>query len=286
MLSVRTDCSANQNPYRRASLGEGRFLVGGGQNDLATDRAVDQPPSMALDIPSGDHPNRKPFKGVLVHLDRLSDGAPAGTNGRRIIVTAAAGKNALSSLLGMAVNSSPSLDGHDAKNKIGVITSADIVGNAIRIAGFVYAADFPETANTIKALKNDLGFSFEAQHITVLDPHAAVLTITELAFTGAAILLKSKAAFATTSLAASATNERTKIMNWVTPTNITPRTRRRRSRSSSTSARKSLLETLTHLGFTVPESVTALAAANQPLGSGGHTIDLYQLDQVLAGYDV
>jgi hypothetical protein len=116
---------------------------------------------MALDIPAGDNPNRMPFSGVLVHLDRLSDGAPSGAQGRRIIVTADAGRRALPSLLGMAVNSNPSLDGHQAKNKIGIITSADIVGNAIRISGFVYAADFPETAALIKAMKNDLGFSFE-----------------------------------------------------------------------------------------------------------------------------
>src|SRR5437868_7062520 len=131
--------------------------------------------AMALDIPAGDHPNRMPFSGVLVQLDRLSDGAPSGSGGRRIIVTAEAGRKALPSLLGMAVNFTPSFDGHSPRHKIGVITSADVVGNAIVIAGLIYAADFPETAGLIKALKNDLGFSFEAQRITVLDPHAAVL---------------------------------------------------------------------------------------------------------------
>ena len=52
----------------------------------------------------------------------------------------------------MGVNFIPSLDGHDAKRKIGLITSADIVGNAIRIAGFVYAADFLATASTIRSM--------------------------------------------------------------------------------------------------------------------------------------
>ena len=106
----------------------------------------------------------------------------------------------------MAVNSNSSFDGHSPKHKIGVITSANIsVGNAaIVIAGFIHAADFPEIASTIKAQKSVLGFSFEAQRITVLDPCADVLTITELTFTGAAILRKDKAAYTTTSLAASA----------------------------------------------------------------------------------
>lgn len=48
----------------------------------------------------------------------------------------------------------------------------------------------------------------------------------------------------------------------------------------------SLITTLGHLGFEVPAAVTALAAANEPLGKGGHQIDLHQLDTVLAGYDV
>jgi len=107
----------------------------------------------------------------------------------------------------MAVDFTPSFDGHDTTAKIGIITSATIVGNAIEIEGFVYAADFPEIAATIKALKSALGFSFEAQRLTVDDPGAEILTITDLAFTGAAILRKDKAAYKTTSLAASATIE-------------------------------------------------------------------------------
>jgi hypothetical protein len=52
-----------------------------------------------------------------------------------------------------------------------------------------------------------LGFSFEAQDISVQDPGADVLTITDLTFTGAAILRKDKAAYQTTSLAAAAEEE-------------------------------------------------------------------------------
>ena len=104
----------------------------------------------------------------------------------------------------MAVDFTPSFDGHDAQAKIGIITSANVVGNAVEIEGFIYAADFPETAQLIKDLKNVLGFSFEAQRLSILDPGADVLTITDLAFTGAAILRKDKAAYTTTSLAAKA----------------------------------------------------------------------------------
>jgi uncharacterized protein YjgD (DUF1641 family) len=104
----------------------------------------------------------------------------------------------------MAVDFTPSFDGHDAQTKIGIITSAVINGNAIEVEGFIYAADFPETAELIKELKDVLGFSFEAQRIFVQDPGADMLTITDLAFTGAAILRKDKAAYTSTSLAAKA----------------------------------------------------------------------------------
>jgi hypothetical protein len=186
----------------------------------------------------------------------------------------------------MGVNFNPSLDGHDAKRKIGLITSAEIVGNAIQITGFVYAADFPATASTIRSLKDVLGFSFEAQRIKVLDPHAGVLTITELAFTGAAILRKDKAAFFSTSLAASATTQRTKIMSYVTQTDITSDKPPLKGWHFHFANKASLLRTMEQLGFEVPGAVTALAAANEPLGKGGHRIDLHQLDSVLAGYDV
>jgi hypothetical protein len=161
--------------------------------------------AMALNISNrDDHPNKMPFSGVLTRLDEPSDAAPGGSYGRRIIVTTEAAERALPSLLGMAVDFTPSFDGHDAQTKIGIITSANIVGNAIEIEGFVYAADFPETAVLIRSLKNVLGFSFEAQRLTVQDPNADILTITDLAFTGAAILRKDKAAYTTTRLAAKA----------------------------------------------------------------------------------
>lgn len=164
--------------------------------------------AMSLNIAhDDDHPNKMPFGGVLTKLDEPSDYAPGGANGRRIIVTADAARAALRSLLGMAVDFTPHFDGHDAQAKIGIITSADVVGNEIKIEGFIYAADFPETAELIQALKDVLGFSFEAQRLVIEDPSADILRITELTFTGAAILRKDKAAYTTTSLAASAAQE-------------------------------------------------------------------------------
>lgn len=164
--------------------------------------------AMALDVPEvQDHPNRMPFSGVLVHLDQPSDAAPHGSKGKRVVMSKAAAEAALPSLLGMAVDITPDFDGHDAQAKIGVITAATIEGDDLRIEGFVYAADFPEEAAFIKANKNTLGFSFEAQEIFVESLDGDPLVITGCTFTGAAILQKDKAAFTTTSLAAAAAGD-------------------------------------------------------------------------------
>ena len=167
--------------------------------------------AMSLDLPAvEDHPNRMPFRGVLTRVDQPSDSAPGGSGGRLINVQGRAAERALASLLGMGVNYTTAFDGHDVQAKVGVITAATLEGNAIVIEGFIYAADFPEVAASIKAQKDQLGFSFEAQQIYVADPRADVLDITALTFTGAAILLKDKAAYRSTSIAANADEE---IMN-------------------------------------------------------------------------
>ena len=156
----------------------------------------------SLDIPNEAHPNKMPFSGVLTRIDEPSDAAPEGSDGKRVMLTMAAAKQALDSLLGMAVDYQDDFAGHDPQAKIGVITGATIEANAICIHGFIYAADFPDVAKTIKANKKDLGFSFEARNLMTTDPEADPIPIAECIFTGAAILLKDKAAYRSTSIMA------------------------------------------------------------------------------------
>ena len=164
--------------------------------------------AMAIEMPEvGDHPNRMPFSGVLVKLDEPSCAAPHGSSGKKIVMLAEAADRNLDTLAGMAVNYTSNFDGHDAQRKIGVITAATIEGSDLRIEGFIYAADFPKEAATIKADKSALGFSFEAQQIHVESLDGDPLVITDCIFTGAAILKKLKAAYTTTSLAASAAGD-------------------------------------------------------------------------------
>lgn len=165
--------------------------------------------AMSLEVPEvKDHPNRMPFSGILVRLDEPSTLPPHGSGKRRIIVTRACAEKALPSLLGMGVNFTEKLDGHDPQKKIGIISVAEVredkSGAFIHTEGFIYASDFPDAAARIRADKKRLGFSFEAVDAKSADPGADPLVITECVFTGAAILRKDKAAFSTTALAANA----------------------------------------------------------------------------------
>ncbi len=166
--------------------------------------------SMAVEMPEvTGHPNREPFRGVLTLVDVPSDRAPAGAHGHRVVLTRSAAETALPSLLGMALDFAPSLDRHDARRKVGVITSADLNGKKLELSGYLYAKDFPEIVRAIadSSLRAErepceeggsdaaLGMSYEIADARVADTRARVWTLTRVTFTGAAILRRDKAAY-------------------------------------------------------------------------------------------
>ena len=219
--------------------------------------------SMAVEMPEVEgHPNRAGFRGVLTVVDVPSQRAPSGSKGRRVVLTKQAAEAALPSLIGMALDYTPSFDGHDVRRKVGVITSAEIVGRDLEVGGYLYAKDFPEIVDEVarfgrrpeigprtagvkshaeiaavsasrtegarlraslaaaveeirkliepakrgkhqdppvvlraEGSGHGLGMSFEVTSAEVLDKRARVWTLTEVTFTGAAILRKDKAAF-------------------------------------------------------------------------------------------
>jgi hypothetical protein len=106
--------------------------------------------SMAVTMPEVEgHPNRAGFRGVLTIVDVPSQRAPAGSKGRRVLLTRGAAEAALASLLGMAVDYAPSFDRHDVRRKVGVITSAEVVGRNLEVGGYLYAKDFPDIVEEI-----------------------------------------------------------------------------------------------------------------------------------------
>ena len=162
--------------------------------------------SMAIEMPRVEgHPNRAPFHGVLTLVDVASDKSPAGARGHRVYLMRSAAEAALASLLGMALDYSPSFDRHDARRKVGVITRAEISGKNLVLRGHVFAKDFPELVRELSATHlatgaaltsgRRLGMSYEIADARVADTRAKVWTLTQVTFTGAAILRKDKAAY-------------------------------------------------------------------------------------------
>ena len=172
--------------------------------------------AMAVEFPVvHGHPNRLPFEGVLTLVDVPSDKAPSGARGHRVVLTREAAETALPSLLGMAVDYKAGWDGHDARQKCGIITAAHIEGQRLMVSGFMFARDYPEfhalesrfgTSLTASA-EGDMGMSYELADAHVADMRDAVWRLTRATFTGAAILLREKAAYRATSFHVSRVNE-------------------------------------------------------------------------------
>lgn len=161
--------------------------------------------AMALTMPRvAGHPNRVPFEGVLTVVDAASDRAPSGSRGHRVILTREAATTALPSLLGMAVDYRPGWDGHDARRKCGILTQADIEGSKpgskLCVSGYLFGRDFPEVEEQMrKGPPGSMGMSYELADAHVADMRASIWTLTRATFTGAAILLRDKAAYQLTS---------------------------------------------------------------------------------------
>ncbi len=70
------------------------------------------------------------------------------------------------------------------------------------VQGFLFARDFPEMEESVCAkatAAGEMGMSYELADAHVADMRASVWTLTRATFTGAAILLREKAAYRGTS---------------------------------------------------------------------------------------
>src|SRR5277367_5585257 len=137
--------------------------------------------AMAVEFPVvHGHPNRLPFEGVLTLVDVPSDKAPSGSRGHRVVLTREAAEAALPSLLGMAVDYKAGWDGHDARQKCGIITAAEMEGKKLMVSGFLFARDFPEMEGKLEASAGNsalMGMSYELADAHVADMRAQVWTL-------------------------------------------------------------------------------------------------------------
>jgi hypothetical protein len=159
--------------------------------------------AMAVEFPVvPGHPNRLPFEGCLTLVDVPSDKAPSGARGHRVVLTREAAQTALPSLMGMAVDYKAGWDGHDARQKCGIITSASVdPDRRLMVTGYLFARDFPEFQQHDRHSdsRGEMGMSYELADAHVADMRASIWTLTRATFTGAAILLRDKAAYRGTS---------------------------------------------------------------------------------------
>lgn len=150
--------------------------------------------ALAIELPAVErHPNRLPFEGCLTLVDIPSDKPPSGGRGHRVILERRAAMAGLPSLLGMAVSFRAGWEGHDARQKCGLITRAELVGDELIVGGHIYERDFPEIGQAWG--KHELGMSYEMADCYVRDMRAPVWTVERTTFMGAAILLRQSAAY-------------------------------------------------------------------------------------------
>ena len=150
---------------------------------------------------AGNHPNGMPWSGILLVTDQISDQAPNGADGHKIFVPANVAQKQLHTLVGMGLNYRASRDGHQTRNKVGVITEAWMEGKAVKVKGVIWKKDFPEAEKDLKGQK--LGMSMELANVRVSDRDDKVWKLEDFVFTGATALWPKAAAYHRTALAAS-----------------------------------------------------------------------------------
>jgi len=143
------------------------------------------------------HCNAQAFEGCLCEVGVATGKAPGGARGHNVILTRAATVAALPSLLGMAVDYKAGWDGHDVRQKCGIITEAWLEKNRVMVVGYIFKRDFPEIG--VVCREQDLGMSYEVHDSHIADMRSVVWTISKCEFTGAAILLREKAAYKSSS---------------------------------------------------------------------------------------
>lgn len=152
------------------------------------------------------HVNALKFKGVLLLLDEASQKPPNGSHGHKILIPKEVAQKNLHTLIGMGIDYEDSFDKHNPKKKVGVIQKAWIVGNKLMCSGIIWKKDFPDVKEALD--DKQLGMSFEGSNISVEDPKAEVWKITDVCFTGAAILYKTAAAYQKTEALAAAADHK------------------------------------------------------------------------------
>ncbi|SRR6266566_5318968 len=146
------------------------------------------------------------FTGILCTLGEPSDAPPHSSDGgaHRTLIPTNLAQRTLHQLVGMPVNVDGTFSGHAKRQIVGIIDKYWIDGNKLMVKGRLYDKNQPELVQRIQARKNQLGMSFETANVAVESESSPVWTLTDLTWTGCALLDRSKAAYQSTAVSMAA----------------------------------------------------------------------------------
>lgn len=151
--------------------------------------------------------NKHPVRGVLFKIDRPSESAPMIGTGHPLYIPRKVAEEAVKKVAGLPLDAHDSLSTHANDQVVGVMVSAEIIGEDFVVQGHLWPYNNKNKVDLICSRQEDLGMSMNAYasgHIANLDGRE-VFWIDKLELLGANILFGAKATYKNTSLAASDT---------------------------------------------------------------------------------
>lgn len=147
--------------------------------------------------------NKTLFSGVLFRIDEASEVAPSKGSSLPLFVPMSVAQSVaeqISASGGLPLDAHASLSQHQSDSILGVMTSAEIVGNDFVVHGHLFPWNQSEKVSKIKEHQELLGMSMNANVIGHEDVvgDTAVLVIQEMEMLGANILLQDRATYGKT----------------------------------------------------------------------------------------
>ena len=153
--------------------------------------------AMAVKIPHVEgHPNRVPFEGVLTVVNSPSDKAPAGARGHRVMSDAGGSRKGTAFAAGHGRGLPSGMGRARCAAQDRHVDRGELVGQAAGGAWISVRARLSRSGQgNGGAGAGAMGMSYELADARVEDMRAEIWKLTRVTFTGAAILLREKAAY-------------------------------------------------------------------------------------------
>ena len=156
-------------------------------------------------VKTESHSNKMKFTATVMYLDQYSDGVPDGSVWEKILLEKSECEKSLETMNLMGINcvwdewgkANWQFDGHDPRNKIGVVENTYIEGNELKIDGIIYKRDFSDISQFIRNTMESMGFSIEASFNDWEETEEGLI-IRDVEFTGVSMLFKNCAAYSDT----------------------------------------------------------------------------------------